>query len=124
MQQRIAIPETFQLLGHTYTVKLIPAADWPYDQDVYGWSDKEERWIHICDEPRARSTVEHTFFHELAHHMLWCLGRDSLSDDETFVDLLGGLLHQSFRSAQGDAWAQLDAVLLEREVRHLTAVSA
>ena len=116
---RLTIPETFMLLGHTYTVKLFPPDQWPYDPDVYGWSEKEERWIHICDEPKARSTVEHTFFHELAHHVLWSMGRDDLSDDEPFVDMVGGLLHQAFKTADGDAWTSL-----EREARHLTAVSA
>ena len=116
---RLPIPETFQLLGHTYHVKLFAPGEWPYDAEVYGWSEKEERWIHICDEPKARSTVEHTFFHELAHHVFWSVGRDDLSDDEPLVDMVGGLLHQAFKTAQGDAWAALEC-----EVRHLTAVSA
>lgn len=39
--------------------------------------------------------MSQVFFHELVHHVLFLIHREDLSDDETFVDLFGSLLHQA-----------------------------
>ena len=52
--------------------------------------------------PRRPEMVEHTFLHELIHHILDTMGESELRDNEKFVDILSGLLHQAFRTAKYD----------------------
>lgn len=41
------------------------------------------------------TTLEHTFFHELLHQVLNSAGYGEQNDDEQFVDVVSGLLHQA-----------------------------
>ena len=45
--------------------------------------------------PRSATDIEHTFCHELTHHILNKMFRDDLNGDEKFVDVFAGLLHQA-----------------------------
>ena len=54
----------------------------------------ERNEITLYTHNLAASVVEHTFYHELAHCLLYYAGRDDLSKDEQLVDIIGGLLAQ------------------------------
>ena len=46
-------------------------------------------------EDMPKDEVEQTFFHELIHAVLFTMGKDKLNNDEKFVDVFAGLLHQA-----------------------------
>jgi len=81
----------FQLLNHTITVKEFPIAP---DAGEYGIADYPKNEIRLYTDGVCESVVEHTFYHELVHFLFHYAGRSDLSDDETLVDTIGGLLAQ------------------------------
>jgi len=86
------IPQSFQLMGHKITVKVIPKARWRRKSCVGVWIPDKLR-IELLDDGEA-SVVQHTFCHELTHAMLDMISHE-LSRDEQFVDQLGALLQQA-----------------------------
>lgn len=55
----------------------------------------------ILIDPSLRPEVKGvTYFHELVHAILITMGRDDLNRDEAFVDMMGNLIWQSFKSAK------------------------
>lgn len=104
------IPKRFKLLGQTIEVvfeeKLV-AKD-----DIVGAARYRTNEIALqpCTEgcPRKPEAVEQTFFHELLHFALDAMGRNELRQEEAFVDMLAGLLHQALTTAEYDALADWD----------------
>ena len=102
------IPKTFKLYGQTFTVEYNPALS--HNDDVHGWARYRENKIVL--QPSTPSTpitqefLEHTFFHELMHHILYLSGEDQydppLHKQECFVDRIAGLLHQAMTTAEYD----------------------
>ena len=85
------VPTSFKLFNHNIKVKE-NATDLPFDRsgDVSMSSNVITLYTHECEA----SVVEHIFYHELVHLLLYYAGRDDLSKDEVLVDILGGLLAQ------------------------------
>jgi hypothetical protein len=85
------VPTEFKLLGNTIHVKKNPDLS---DVDKYGVSDYQRSQITLYTHECTQDVVWHTFHHELVHFLLVLAGRPELSEDESLVDVLGGLLAQ------------------------------
>lgn len=91
------IPKHFQLMGQTYTVRIVRESDWK-DPEAVGLFDNATRQILILKADVA--TMQQVFLHEATHAILLVMGRDELYKDEAFVDLNAGLLHQLLTSME------------------------
>ena len=85
------VPRKFKLLSHTIRVKENPA---PINDDVYGVALYPKNEIHLFTGELSDSVAQHTFCHELVHFLFHYAGREDLAEDESLVDLIGGLLAQ------------------------------
>ena len=92
------IPKTFYLLGHEWKVEIVPKETWHHGDDV-GFSDTGSCRIEILQSPQY-DYMEHTYFHELVHAALDYMGEDKLYRNETFIDLLAGLIHQALVTSE------------------------
>lgn len=90
------IPKSFELMGATYKVILTDVKDWPDDEAV-GFCNFLNQQILIYTAV-SESQQEQTFFHELVHCILDKMGEQRLNDNEKFVDVMGSLLHQVWKS--------------------------
>lgn len=95
------IPSQFQLLGHTIEVRVLSEKFWDQHAKEAGFDDAVGGWIpakHLIIVKRQPPTMLwHTFYHELTHAILDMMGH-KLCHDESFVDLMGGLLAQAMQS--------------------------
>lgn len=91
------IPKTFRLMGHEYSVRIVPKSEWK-DPEAVGLFDNSARQILILRADKA--TMEQVYLHELEHCLLLAMGRDKLYKDESFVDLHAGMLHQVLTSME------------------------
>lgn len=66
----------------------------------HGDFDTESYLIRLA--PNDRETLEHTFFHELAHCLLMGTTKPKLTNNEEFVDSLGCMIHQFFQTKKGE----------------------
>ena len=94
----MTIPESIQLLG--VTVPVIPLVqDTKHRRQILGEASYVDKTIHLADAcrgtPVPQQLKEHTFFHELLHQVLNSAGYGEQNEDEQFVDLVSGLLHQA-----------------------------
>jgi Zn-dependent peptidase ImmA (M78 family) len=95
--KKIVIPSKFKLMGETITVK------WSDDilkDDSYGVTHEKRNEIIIQAVDIPEEKKEHTFYHELTHHILYMMGENKLSQNEKFVDMFSGLLHQAIQTAE------------------------
>lgn len=83
--------ESFELMGHRIRVKYgrVP-------KDAWAWWRPDQKEIVVS--PRIKkmpqSHLHHTLCHEITHAVLDHIGREDLSQDEAFVDLLSNALFQ------------------------------
>jgi hypothetical protein len=96
------VPKSFPLLGHTITVRIVPNRDWEelaerYEdmEDAVGLWCADDNLIVLLRQ--KRSALLHAFFHELMHAVLHYMS-SPLTNDEVFVDTVGGLLAQAIES--------------------------
>ncbi len=96
------IPKRFKLLGHTIEVIDDPARF--YEHRSYGTCSYESKWIKIVppsdSHPITQSSLEHTFVHELLHHCFYLTEQSKMNDNEEFIDLLAGLIHQALTTME------------------------
>ena len=90
------IPTTFQMLGHTISVQVIPKKAWQYE-DAVGVFNPQENTIKVLKQ-RADQT-HHAYWHECMHCALYFMNH-KLYANEQFVDQLGGLLAQLAATAE------------------------
>lgn len=102
------IPKRFQLLGHTIEVSSDNSRY--YEKNSYGAVSFEGKWIKLVQpsehHPITQSSLEHTFLHELVHLILYhadSAANANLRDNEGFVDLVAGLLHQALTTMEYDS---------------------
>lgn len=94
------IPKRFKLLGIEYTVKLIPAADWPEEhKEAVGLFSERNYEIWVL-QTKKKQAMEQTFLHEAMHGILSAMGRDDLYGNEQFIDLLASLMHQMITTSE------------------------
>lgn len=53
----------------------------------------------------SQTQMQNTYFHELAHMMMETIGRNDLSENETFIQNLGNVLFEFMRTA---TWVRLE----------------
>lgn len=96
------IPSSFKLLGKTITVQY--DNDLRYRENCSGEARYRTNTIHLQPSsgswPVTQESTEHTFLHELTHHILQAQGKTDLRNDEEFVDLFSGLLHQALTTME------------------------
>ena|SRR5688572_1735757 len=93
------IPKSFKLMGHTVSVKLVPAKDWSDDDTVGFWNSENNTISVIADLDETR--IQQVFCHELVHAILSNMAEEELNGNEKFVDVFGSLLHQAWSSCEG-----------------------
>ncbi len=94
------LPSSFQLLSHT--IEIVIDNQYCYDNNCLGIFIPWENKIIISDKYKTKngwrkykqSIVEHTFYHELTHCILYYTGKGKLWLDERLVDTVGGLYLQ------------------------------
>ncbi|MDE1828244.1 MAG: hypothetical protein KGH65_03740 [Candidatus Micrarchaeota archaeon] len=74
----------------------------PKGESLCGLYDHTKHTIYLADSLTG-TELEQTFLHEKMHCLLESAGKQALSDNEGFVDLLSELLHQSIVTAKGAA---------------------
>lgn len=94
----ICIPNKFQLLGRTWTVKSVPIVDG--DPNVLGITDSDVCEIQLRED-LGGEVLAHTFYHELTHAICFSLGWEELNEDEGKVDALGNALFQYLKTKKG-----------------------
>lgn len=99
--EKFQIPKEFECFGETVIVKFID--NLLVDEDAYGlWNDK----INIISIQNPQNyflppdKINLTFFHELIHCVLDKLEYKKLSEDEAFVERVGAILYQVFKTAK------------------------
>jgi hypothetical protein len=92
----VNIPSTFRLMGHTFTVELIPPIRWKRKGAV-GWFDQNTLTLEVLKRPGT--ITEQTFLHEFMHAVFYVLN-NPLYENEELVDQVGGLLHQAIKTAK------------------------
>lgn len=106
MSKRVKIPSAVTLGSHRFTVRRVSAeslarvAGCP----AYGVFLPESQEILVIAQGQRRqgpsaSLCAQTYYHELAHAMLWVLGHKDFANEKV-VDQLGHLLKQSQESAE------------------------
>ena len=92
-----SFPSSFQILGHTYKIKLVKRVD---EEGNRGEVDFENKVIRIQKPTKGYSydMALETLYHEISHIMLDEMEYSELSKDETLIERLGRSLHQVIRS--------------------------
>ncbi len=103
------IPKRFKLFGQTievsYDPTLVNELDWT---GAASYRKNTIRLMPDCEaHPRSPDQIEHTFLHEMTHHILYYAGgawqggeRSKMHQDEQFVDNFAGLLHQALTTME------------------------
>jgi hypothetical protein len=98
------VPSRFNLLGREITV--IYDTERCNARGAFGYADLSYDTIYLAEEldgkPIPTPTLAHTFLHEALHFMLDAMGENKLGNNEKFVDLLSGLMHQMLTTSQSD----------------------
>lgn len=100
------IPTRLKLFGRTITVQYDQALH--HNDDVHGWAKYRQDIIVLqpptLQTPITQEQIEHTYLHELMHHVLYAAGEDSfdppLHKREYLVDRIAGLLHQALTTSE------------------------
>lgn len=91
------LPISVPLLGEVIRVEKSPSI--VTEQDALGLAVYDENKIIIQEHadgcPRTNEQMWQTLLHELTHLILHRMGQNKLRDNEKFVDMYAGLLHQA-----------------------------
>ena len=109
------IPKTFKIVNKDWMVRVVTTkqmqahldkhwnaecddpSDLMFAKDMLGFCDPGSSRIFINkDKHRSVEDMEHTYYHELVHALLFADGHSD--HDEMFVDRIGGYLHQVART--------------------------
>jgi hypothetical protein len=94
----LEIPSRVTLFGITYKVSVISADEWEETPDAVGYVLPHRALI--CIKKGEPQIMLQTYYHEVAHIMMHLMGREKLDKDESFIDLLGSLIHQATITAR------------------------
>lgn len=94
------IPVRFTLFGSEYRV--IFDDNLRTESSLEGTHNYYTKEITLQPEAKGqtRDAVEHAFFHELVHAILVQSGESELNQNEKFIDIFAGLLHQAMKTAK------------------------
>lgn len=102
MNARPALGDSFELMGSRFNIVLDPKL--MTKKKSIGFVDADALKMFLWSDPKKTimpDRVLHTYFHELVHLILDMMGERELYENERFVDVFGGLLHQWFTSQEG-----------------------
>ena len=86
------IPKSFQLMGHTYKVKI---TDDVSDSNVGEYKPQQQEILILpVGKNITKSNQEQTFWHEAMHVIFDVLSYPEHYSDEVLVDRLGQCIHQ------------------------------
>ena len=86
----LGLPHFIEIFGHRIEVVI----DHTRDVGKFGDADFSMNLIRLFVSGVCKDVILHTYWHEVVHFILHYAGRPDLTDDETLVDVLGGLLAQ------------------------------
>jgi ketopantoate reductase len=96
------IPKKFKLMGSTFTVEYND--DMCKGAEAFGLASYDTNKIYLStkvnNDPINQDQIEHTFLHEVVHHILHIMGKEKLNSNEKFVDMLAGFLHQLLTTSE------------------------
>ena len=92
------IPTSFKLVNRTYSVEEMPE-EIAEAGHMMGDCNRSKALIRVQID--NNDNAEHTFYHELAHALLYATTKPKLSDNEEFVDSLGAAIHQFIQTKRG-----------------------
>lgn len=87
----VTLPKEFQVGGKTFKVRMIPTLAKCGALGMARYDDCEI-WLEASIQNDDMKGI--TFYHEIVHVILDTMGRNSLRDDEEFVDSFANLLWQ------------------------------
>jgi len=98
------IPEKFELMGDTITVKFVNSLI--TEDDTVGQASYRMNEIRLQRNsdftPRTAEQTRKTFLHELIHFILYKMKKPELNKDEDFVDVFANLLLQFEKTTKGE----------------------
>ncbi len=99
---KFQIPVSFELLGHEITVEWNSRLFLEESSSGLGYPPQHRIVLQPDCEGiyRPDSGIEETFIHELVHHILYQAGYSDLCDNEKFVTVFSGLLHQALTTME------------------------
>ncbi len=95
------IPKSFKLLGQEIVVKYKKNLSNKHNSWGKAYYDRNEIELqdNKYDEGLPDIKIEEVFYHELVHFILYSAGEHELKNNEKFVDVFSGLLHQALTTA-------------------------
>jgi len=108
----VKIPTRFKLLGQTIEVKFCFDSRFVEKDSSIGFASYRLNSIFIKPNseahPLTTEQIEEAFFHELMHFVTYYAGaaysgkHEYMHQDEGFIDMCAGLLHQAFSTMEYD----------------------
>ena len=98
------IPETFEVLGTTWSVKKVKDLKDDKNEKVFGLCHAEKASIELHADlfkPENFDLLMHTWEHE-KNHAIWDTLNWEISNDEDKVDLDAGIRWQIMKSSEGE----------------------
>lgn len=96
------IPKRFKLMGQTINVYDDPYMD--FADNASGMAHYRTMKIrlqtHCPEHPFIDSDRERVFLHELTHHILHAMEETKLNNNEKFVNMFAGFLHQALTTME------------------------
>lgn len=91
------IPKSYTQFGRVINVKSHPSDDF---QDYNGICAPDKSVIKLVTG-LDRQQMEHVFLHESLHMQMSLMQRHDLYQDENFINVLSGLMHQMLHTGKG-----------------------
>ena len=92
------IPKTYKQFGRTIKVET-KSGDW--DLDYNGIVHPDKNCIRLI-KGMERDITEQNYLHEALHLMMSLMQRKELYQDEEFINVLAGLIHQMLCTGKGE----------------------
>ena len=103
----MGIPKSFKLFGHTIRV-VFSASKFDEEDGAFGFASYRRNEIQIRPSseitPLTEDCLEQTFYHELAHFIIYYSqysysgDKEKMYKDEGFIELVGNLMHLAVKS--------------------------
>jgi len=96
---KVKIPKTFELAGQTIKTKVSASIE---TEGAVGLSKFHQNEIRVRTKLDGEDIVHdvqvQTFFHEMAHMLMYIMNEHELNNNEKFIDNLGQFLYQYEKS--------------------------
>lgn len=95
----LTIPDRFKIFARTFTVEEVPEITYEGVKRL-GECNFDDQVIKLRSD-LGKDQKEHVFLHELTHAILSAMDSE-LYDNEPFVEVFSGLLHQALTTSEKD----------------------